>query len=179
MAGREALRAGSLAGAGLDCIQGLLGVGLGLTLSLATLRSWERLEGHWAPEVLSRPRAPALFRQHLFSAGGPWRPEARGHSGGPQPQPPAPNTECSSDVRRGPPHRCSHLYPQEKEKKYMLSVDNLKLRDVEKGFMSSKHIFALFNTEQRWVPRPCKPQTSLTGQRGEGPCPEPHSTSFI
>lgn len=39
---------------------------------------------------------------------------------------------------------------QEKEKKYMLQVDNLKLRDVEKGFMSSKHIFALFNTEQRY-----------------------------
>lgn len=39
---------------------------------------------------------------------------------------------------------------QEKEKKYMLPVDNLKLRDVEKGFMSSKHIFALFNTEQRY-----------------------------
>ncbi|KAF3849045.1 hypothetical protein F7725_015542 [Dissostichus mawsoni] len=39
----------------------------------------------------------------------------------------------------------------EKEKKYMLQVDNLKLRDVEKGFMSSKHIFALFNTEQRNV----------------------------
>ncbi|KGL80997.1 Dynamin-1, partial [Tinamus guttatus] len=37
---------------------------------------------------------------------------------------------------------------EEKEKKYMLPVDNLKLRDVEKGFMSSKHIFALFNTEQ-------------------------------
>lgn len=32
----------------------------------------------------------------------------------------------------------------------MLQVDNLKLRDVEKGFMSSKHIFALFNTEQRY-----------------------------
>uniref|UniRef100_A0A2K6MCK5 dynamin GTPase n=1 Tax=Rhinopithecus bieti TaxID=61621 RepID=A0A2K6MCK5_RHIBE len=46
---------------------------------------------------------------------------------------------------------CSYLHPQEKEKKYMLSVDNLKLRDVEKGFMSSKHIFALFNTEQRNV----------------------------
>ncbi|XP_014899707.1 dynamin-1a isoform X4 [Poecilia latipinna] len=40
---------------------------------------------------------------------------------------------------------------EEKEKKYMLPVDNLKLRDVEKGFMSSKHIFALFNTEQRNV----------------------------
>ncbi|TRY57165.1 hypothetical protein DNTS_003262 [Danionella cerebrum] len=40
---------------------------------------------------------------------------------------------------------------QEKEKKYMLQVDNLKLRDVEKSFMSSKHIFALFNTEQRNV----------------------------
>ncbi|XP_073696267.1 dynamin-1-like [Garra rufa] len=39
----------------------------------------------------------------------------------------------------------------EKEKKYMLQVDNLKFRDVEKGFMSSKHIFALFNTEQRNV----------------------------
>ncbi|GCC17531.1 hypothetical protein chiPu_0017587 [Chiloscyllium punctatum] len=40
---------------------------------------------------------------------------------------------------------------QEKEKKYMLPLDNLKLRDIEKGFMSSKHIFALFNTEQRNV----------------------------
>ncbi|XP_047228076.1 dynamin-1a isoform X7 [Girardinichthys multiradiatus] len=40
---------------------------------------------------------------------------------------------------------------EEKEKKYMLPVDNLKLRDVEKGFMSSKPIFALFNTEQRNV----------------------------
>ncbi|XP_053195367.1 dynamin-1a isoform X1 [Scomber japonicus] len=40
---------------------------------------------------------------------------------------------------------------EEKEKKYMLQVDNLKLRDIEKGFMSSKHIFALFNTEQRNV----------------------------
>ncbi|KAG9350938.1 hypothetical protein JZ751_024827 [Albula glossodonta] len=38
---------------------------------------------------------------------------------------------------------------QEKEKKYMLPLDNLKVRDVEKSFMSSKHIFAIFNTEQR------------------------------
>lgn len=36
----------------------------------------------------------------------------------------------------------------------MLPLDNLKLRDVEKGFMSSKHIFAIFNTEQRWVVSP-------------------------
>ncbi|XP_064860848.1 dynamin-1-like isoform X1 [Oncorhynchus nerka] len=40
---------------------------------------------------------------------------------------------------------------EEKEKKYMLQVDNLRLRDVEKSFMSSKQIFALFNTEQRNV----------------------------
>ncbi|KAL4659202.1 dynamin-2 isoform X2 [Arapaima gigas] len=40
---------------------------------------------------------------------------------------------------------------EEKEKKYMLPLDNLKLRDVEKGFMSSKHSFAIFNTEQRNV----------------------------
>ncbi|XP_069824086.1 dynamin-3 [Dendropsophus ebraccatus] len=43
------------------------------------------------------------------------------------------------------------FYCEEKEKKYMLPLDNLKVRDVEKGFMSSKHIFALFNTEQRNV----------------------------
>uniref|UniRef100_A0A667XGC5 Interferon-induced GTP-binding protein Mx n=1 Tax=Myripristis murdjan TaxID=586833 RepID=A0A667XGC5_9TELE len=40
---------------------------------------------------------------------------------------------------------------EEKEKKYMLPLDNLKLRDVEKGFMSTKHIFAIFNTEHRNV----------------------------
>ncbi|XP_014748721.1 PREDICTED: dynamin-2 [Sturnus vulgaris] len=39
---------------------------------------------------------------------------------------------------------------KEKEKKYMLPLDNLKIRDVEKGFMSTKHVFAIFNTEQRW-----------------------------
>ncbi|XP_039224619.1 dynamin-2 isoform X8 [Crotalus tigris] len=39
----------------------------------------------------------------------------------------------------------------EKEKKYMLPLDNLKIRDVEKGFMSNKHVFAIFNTEQRNV----------------------------
>jgi hypothetical protein len=31
----------------------------------------------------------------------------------------------------------------------MLPLDNLKIRDVEKGFMSNKHVFAIFNTEQR------------------------------
>uniref|UniRef100_A0A671SHH7 Dynamin n=1 Tax=Sinocyclocheilus anshuiensis TaxID=1608454 RepID=A0A671SHH7_9TELE len=36
-------------------------------------------------------------------------------------------------------------------KKYMLPLDNLKLTDIEKSFMSSKHVFALFNTEQRNV----------------------------
>lgn len=46
------------------------------------------------------------------------------------------------------PHYTAVFY-QEKEKKYMLPLDNLKLRDVEKGFMSSKHVFAIFNTEQR------------------------------
>lgn len=79
----------------------------------------------------------------------------------------------------------SYLYPQEKEKKYMLSVDNLKLRDVEKGFMSSKHIFALFNTEQRCLPAPCRdrgapgsaspkpPSLSTQTQKGEGPASSP------
>lgn len=40
---------------------------------------------------------------------------------------------------------------QEKEKKYMMPLDNLKFRDAERGFMSSKFVFALFNTELRFV----------------------------
>lgn len=40
---------------------------------------------------------------------------------------------------------------EEKERKFMLPLDNLKLRDVERGFMSSKFTFALFNTELRNV----------------------------
>ncbi|KAK5933212.1 hypothetical protein CgunFtcFv8_004858 [Champsocephalus gunnari] len=40
---------------------------------------------------------------------------------------------------------------EEKDKKYMLPVDNLKLKDIEKSFMSSKHVFALFHTEHRNV----------------------------
>ncbi|TSK58141.1 Dynamin-1 [Bagarius yarrelli] len=38
---------------------------------------------------------------------------------------------------------------EEKEKKYMLPLDNLRVRYVEKTFMSSKHVFSIFNTDQR------------------------------
>ena len=34
----------------------------------------------------------------------------------------------------------------------MLPLDNLKVRDIEEGFMSRRHKFALFNTESRQVP---------------------------
>lgn len=37
----------------------------------------------------------------------------------------------------------------EKEKKFMLPLDCLKLRDIEQGFMSRRHTFALFNPEGR------------------------------
>ncbi|KAA0708809.1 Dynamin-3 [Triplophysa tibetana] len=47
--------------------------------------------------------------------------------------------------------RSLSLTKAEKEKKYMLLLDNLKVRDIEKSFMSSKHVFAIFNTEQRNV----------------------------
>lgn len=33
----------------------------------------------------------------------------------------------------------------------MMPLDNLKFRDAERGFMSSKFVFALFNTELRFV----------------------------
>ena len=40
---------------------------------------------------------------------------------------------------------------QEKDKKYVLSLDGIRMRDLEKGFMTAKHGFALFSTEQRNV----------------------------
>ncbi|XP_071442354.1 dynamin isoform X2 [Hetaerina americana] len=40
---------------------------------------------------------------------------------------------------------------EEREKKYMLPLDGLKLRDLEQGFMSRRHTFALFNPEGRNV----------------------------
>ncbi|KAG7209179.1 hypothetical protein KM043_015315 [Ampulex compressa] len=40
---------------------------------------------------------------------------------------------------------------EEREKKYMLPLDGLKLRDLEQGFMSRRHLFALFNPEGRNV----------------------------
>ena len=40
---------------------------------------------------------------------------------------------------------------QEKEKKYVLMLENIRIRDLEKGFISTKYGFALFNTEQRNV----------------------------
>ncbi|XP_013890197.1 dynamin-3, partial [Austrofundulus limnaeus] len=40
---------------------------------------------------------------------------------------------------------------EEKQKKYMIPLDNLKLRNVDRGFMSSKFVFAIFNTELRNV----------------------------
>lgn len=52
---------------------------------------------------------------------------------------------------RGGLSACVSVSVQEKEKSYMLPLDNLKLRDVHKGFLFSKLAFALFNTESRFV----------------------------
>ncbi|XP_071947301.1 dynamin-1-like isoform X2 [Antedon mediterranea] len=40
---------------------------------------------------------------------------------------------------------------EEKEKKFYLPLENLKLKDLEQGFLSKKHAFALFNPDQRNV----------------------------
>ena len=40
---------------------------------------------------------------------------------------------------------------QEKEKKYMLPLDGIKLRDLESGFMSRQHRFALFYPDGKYV----------------------------
>ncbi|NXM71402.1 DYN2 protein, partial [Serilophus lunatus] len=66
-----------------------------------------------------------------------------------QVQPEAPGSAPAPGDLQGSSLLPSRPLSQEKEKKYMLPLDNLKIRDVEKGFMSTKHIFAIFNTEQR------------------------------
>ncbi|UYV71289.1 DNM2 [Cordylochernes scorpioides] len=38
---------------------------------------------------------------------------------------------------------------EEKDKKYMLQLDGLMIKDIEQGFMSRRHTFALFNPDQR------------------------------
>lgn len=47
-----------------------------------------------------------------------------------------------------------HIILKEKDKKYMLPLDNIRMREMEKGFMSSsKYGFCLFSTESRNVYR--------------------------
>jgi dynamin GTPase len=40
---------------------------------------------------------------------------------------------------------------EERDKKYMLPLDGLKIRDIDAGFMSRRHTFALFNPDMRNV----------------------------
>ncbi|NWT76772.1 DYN2 protein, partial [Prunella himalayana] len=74
------------------------------------------------------------------------QPEAPGIPPPPPPPPPPPAAPSSG---KGDPNPSINTDSQGLGK-YMLPLDNLKIRDVEKGFMSTKHIFAIFNTEQRW-----------------------------
>lgn len=55
---------------------------------------------------------------------------------------------------------------EEKDKKYMLSLDNLKLRDIEAGFMSRRCMYALFNVENRNVYKDYK-QLELSAESQE------------
>ncbi|XP_022258398.1 dynamin-1-like [Limulus polyphemus] len=38
---------------------------------------------------------------------------------------------------------------EERDKKYMLQLDGLKIKDIDPGFMSRRHTYALFNPDQR------------------------------
>lgn len=69
--------------------------------------------------------------------------------------------KCVSGISELMIHTFCFPYSQEKEKKYMLPLDNLKVRDVEKSFMSSKHIFCIFNTESRSAVRSHLTYTSV------------------
>ena len=52
---------------------------------------------------------------------------------------------CESDC---PPLIVCLLY-QEKEQKYQLRLDGVRLRDAEAGFISRKAAFAIFNPDQK------------------------------
>lgn len=62
----------------------------------------------------------------------------------------------------------SYKDDKEKEKKYILSVDNLEISDVDKSFMSSKHIFAFFNKEQKNVHKRCFLELACDSQDNVG-----------
>ncbi|XP_067662748.1 dynamin-1-like isoform X2 [Haliotis asinina] len=55
---------------------------------------------------------------------------------------------------------------EEKDKKYMLNLDNLKIRDLEAGFISKKFPFALFNPDSRNVYKDYK-QLELSAENQE------------
>ncbi|XP_067662749.1 dynamin-1-like isoform X3 [Haliotis asinina] len=55
---------------------------------------------------------------------------------------------------------------EEREKRYMLPLDGLRLRDIEGGFLSHKHMFALFNPETRNVYKDYK-QLELSAENQE------------
>ncbi|CAL4079341.1 unnamed protein product [Meganyctiphanes norvegica] len=38
---------------------------------------------------------------------------------------------------------------EEKDKKYMLPLDNIRIKDIEQGFMSRRHVYALYNIDGR------------------------------
>ncbi|KAI5091043.1 dynamin-2 [Silurus meridionalis] len=61
--------------------------------------------------------------------------------------------------------RAEHKKP-EKKKKYMLPLDNLKIRDVEKGFMSTKHTFAI-SSQQRNVCKDLRQFELMCGSQEE------------
>ena len=42
---------------------------------------------------------------------------------------------------------------EERDKKYMLMLDSLKLKDIEQGFRSRRHVFALYNLQNHNVYR--------------------------
>lgn len=55
---------------------------------------------------------------------------------------------------------------EERDKKYMLSLDNLRVRDAESGFLSRRPVFALFSTENRNVYKEHK-QLELSAENQE------------
>lgn len=56
-----------------------------------------------------------------------------------------------------------HQDEDERDKKYMLMLDGLKLKDIEQGFMSRRHVFALYNPDQRNVYKVCRHQLVKSG----------------
>lgn len=113
----------------------------------------------WSGAGGSRSRTSASWRAARISSGSTWPPRAF---------PGSRTRRCVANAPPAHPTRLLLLYPaismlliysdvriclwaQEKDKKFMIPLEGLKLRELESGFFNKKYKFAIVNPDSRSV----------------------------